>query len=124
MAGQAIVLVTVLAALSQTGDASTRAPKTRVESGPHVSRFAAGEGCVIFNDQAEFEAAMEDSGLGLMGVEGFYGALMPPDAVSVFDDPLCGGIPSEPYGLPFLWGLACLYLALSKIFGWPISGVT
>ncbi len=28
------------------------------------------------------------------------------------------------FGLPFLWGLACLYLALSKILGWPIPGVT
>ncbi len=26
------------------------------------------------------------------------------------------------FGLPFLWGLACLYLALSKILGWPIPG--
>ena len=28
------------------------------------------------------------------------------------------------FGLPFLWGLACLYLALSKILGWPIPAAT
>ncbi len=26
------------------------------------------------------------------------------------------------FGIPFLWGLYCLYLALSKILGWPTSG--
>ena len=26
------------------------------------------------------------------------------------------------FGLPFLWGLYCLYLALSKILGWTITG--
>ena len=116
MVGQAIVLVTVLATLSQAGDAATQTPKAQAESGPHVSRFTAGEGCVIFNDQAEFDAAMVNSGLGLMGVEGFYGAMMSPDDAYVFDDPLCGGVPSEPDGFPFLWGLEQLNLCVQSNF--------
>lgn len=112
MAGQPIVLVTVFAALLQTADAATQATTAQVESGPHVSRFAAGEGCVIFNDQAEFEAAMEQGGWVLAGMETFSEAILM--GVFGFDDPLCGGIPALPIGFPFPNGLDVQNLCLQS----------
>ena len=84
MAGQAIVLVTVLVALSHTGDAASQAPKAQVDSGPHVSRFAAGAGCVIFNDQAEFEAFNTAQGRVLKGIENFWESVTLRNAGRVF----------------------------------------
>ena len=62
---------------------------------PIVSRFTAGEGCVIFNDQAEFEAAMDEDGLDLIGIETFNESIGL--GVWAFDDPLCGGVPNLPF---------------------------
>ena len=103
MAGQAIVLVTVLAALSHAGDAATQSTAARVEGGPRISRFAAGAECLIFNDQAEFEAAMAQGGWGLTGIETFEEAIL--WLVEAFDDPLCGGVPNLPIGFLFPNGL-------------------
>ena len=113
MVGQAIVLLTALAALSQTGDAATQAPKAQVMSGPHVSRFAAGEGCVIFNDQAEFVAALNQASLllkdvddlALEGIEDFEESILPPATFDILDDSLCGVGPNLPDGYPFPYGL-------------------
>ncbi len=105
-----VVTLTTLALAAVSAGAET------MLAAPIVSRFTAGEACGVFNDQAEFEAAMENSGLGLMGVEGFYGAFMPPDAAYVFDDPLCGGIPSAPDGFPFQTGLEQLNLCVQSNF--------
>lgn len=67
-----------------------------------------------FSQQDEFESSMAAEGRVLKGVETFEEAILPPNSIDGFDNPLSGGVPNLPDGFPFPDGLSMLNLTLQS----------
>ncbi|MCZ6651643.1 MAG: GEVED domain-containing protein [Planctomycetota bacterium] len=70
--------------------------------------------CIIFTNQAEFEAFNAAEGKTLKGIEDFEEGTLLPGAVDGMEDPLCGGVPNAPDAVPYPEGLTQLNMCVQS----------
>ena len=96
-------------------NAIDRIDPATLRTNPQPTRSVQGGACVVFSDQAEFEAFNTDQGRVLNGIEDFEESIIF-TTIDGMDDPLCGGIPNSPDGFPFPNGLDEEILCLQSNF--------